>query len=97
MFEEKISGVEPRPFRLVKSLYQSCMDTDTIEARGVQPLLNVLKAMGGWPLLEGPAWNEKAGEFKWYEVVWRFRELGYSVDYLLGETFFYVPGCSCQH
>ena len=57
------------------------MNTDTIESRGVQPLLNVLKAMGGWPLLEGSAWDER--DFKWYSLVWRFRQLGYSVDYLL--------------
>ena len=60
------------------------MDTDTIESRGVQPLLNVLKAMGGWPLLEGSAWDGR--DFKWYSLVWRFRQLGYSVDYLLGES-----------
>ena len=61
------------------------MDTEAIESRGVQPLLNVLKAMGGWPLLEGEAWDQRAASFKWYELVWRFRELGYSVDFLLGE------------
>ena len=81
--ESQISGEEPRPYKLVKSVYQSCMDTQTIESRGVQPLLNVLKAMGGWPLLEGPAWSET--DFKWFSLVWRFRQLGYSVDYLLGE------------
>ena len=64
-------------------MYQSCMDTSTIEARGQQPLLTVLRALGGWPLLEAGAWEAKAETFKWYELVWRFRELGYSVDYLL--------------
>ena len=57
------------------------MDKDIIEERGVGPLINVLKAMGGWPLLEGKSWNKEG--FKWYEMVYRFRDMGYSVDYLV--------------
>lgn len=83
MLEQRITVSDPRPYQLAKSLYQSCMDTSTIEARGVQPLLSVLRAMGGWPLLDGDSWDKKNPQFKWYELVWRFRELGYSVDYLL--------------
>ena len=40
--------------------------------------------MGGWPLLEGDSWNSGGEKFEWYKLVWRFRQLGYSVDYLLG-------------
>ena len=83
MLEQRITVSDPRPYQLAKSLYQSCMDTSTIEARGVQPLLSVLRAMGGWPLLDGDSWDKNNPQFKWYELVWRFRELGYSVDYLL--------------
>ena len=59
------------------------MRVETIESRGLEPLLNVLKALGGWPLLEGEAWNSVAGKFSWFSLVSRFRQLGYSVDYLL--------------
>lgn len=83
MLEQEISPYDPKPYKLAKSLYQSCMDIGTIEARGVKPLLTVLRALGGWPLLEGEAWEAKADKFKWYEMVWRFRDLGYSVDFLL--------------
>ena len=84
LLEEKISPPEPVPFKLAKSLYHSCMDVRNIEVRGVQPLLSVLRALGGWPLLEGEEWDRRqADTFKWYELVWRFRDIGYSVDYLL--------------
>lgn len=76
-----ISESDPKPYRLVKSLYQSCMNKEVIEERGVAPLLSVLKAMGGWPVLEGPSWDRDG--FKWYEMVYRFRDMGYPVDYLI--------------
>ena len=57
------------------------MNKQKIEERGEVPLLNVLKAMGGWPLLEGTKWDKN--RFKWYEMVYRFREMGYSVDYMI--------------
>ena len=81
LLESKIIESDPKPFRLAKSMFQSCMNKDIIEERGVGPLINVLKAMGGWPLLEGPNWNKEG--FKWYEMVYRFRDMGYSVDYLV--------------
>lgn len=52
-----------------------------IEARGVQPLLEMLLRLGGWPVLQGDTWNERS--FSWEESVYRFREAGYSVDYFL--------------
>ena len=84
MLEDKISPSDPEPYQLVKSLYQSCINLANIESRGVQPLLSVVRAMGGWPLLEGEEWNKReATGFKWFELVWRFRDIGYSIDYLL--------------
>jgi len=76
-----IEGSDPKPFKLAKSMFQSCMNKQKIEERGEVPLLNVLKAMGGWPLLEGTKWDKN--RFKWYEMVYRFREMGYSVDYMI--------------
>jgi len=52
-----------------------------IEERGLTPLLNNLKKLGGWPVLDGERWNE--GDFTWKDSVYRFRRLGYSVDYFI--------------
>jgi len=79
---EKKSGVEePKPFKMAKSIYQSCMNTELIEERGLEPLKRILKKLGGWPVLEGDQW--KIDNFKWYELIYKFREVGYSVDYLV--------------
>lgn len=41
----------------------------------------VLKMLGGWPVVDGDAWDPSA--FTWIESVYRFREHGYSVDYFI--------------
>jgi len=81
LLEGEIKPNDPKPFQMAKSVFQSCMDKETIEANGLEPLKMILKKMGGWPLLEGPAWNEEG--YKWYEMTYKFRENGYSVDYLV--------------
>lgn len=52
-----------------------------IEQQGLDPLLNILQKLGGWPVLEGDQWNEN--DFNWKESVYKFREMGYSVDYFI--------------
>lgn len=51
-----------------------------IEQQGLDPLLNILRKLGGWPILENQ-WNET--EFNWKESVYKFRKMGYSVDYFI--------------
>ncbi|XP_031827062.2 M13 family metallopeptidase neprilysin 2 isoform X1 [Nomia melanderi] len=79
--EEKSAADEPKPFRLAKNLYKACMNKTLIEKQGLDPLLNILKKLGGWPVLEGDNWNES--EFNWKESVYKFRKMGYSVDYFI--------------
>ena len=81
LLEGEIKPNDPKPFQMAKSVFQSCMDKETIEVRinpflrqtvikylcvqaaGLEPLKLILKKMGGWPLLEGPAWKEEG--YKW--------------------------------
>ncbi|XP_076662918.1 M13 family metallopeptidase neprilysin 2 isoform X4 [Andrena cerasifolii] len=79
--EEKSPPNEPKPFRLAKNLYQACMNKTAIEQQGLDPLLNILQQLGGWPVLEGDNWNETG--FDWKESVYKFRNMGYSVDYFI--------------
>ncbi|CAC5413371.1 MMEL1 [Mytilus coruscus] len=45
------------PLKKAKQLFQSCMDQQTIEIRGVEPILKYLSALGGWPVLG--TWDSK--------------------------------------
>lgn len=79
--EEESSPSDPRPFRLMKTLYKSCMNKTIIEEQGLEPLHKILKELGGWPVLMGNQWNEEG--FDWKQSVYKFRRMGYSVDYFL--------------
>ncbi|CAG4955091.1 unnamed protein product [Colias eurytheme] len=81
LLDDPISSDEPKPFVLAKTLYQACMNRTAIEARGIQPLLDMLRNLGGWPVLDGDNWDESS--FSWTEAVYKFRHAGYSVDYFL--------------
>ncbi|XP_014481617.1 PREDICTED: neprilysin-11 isoform X1 [Dinoponera quadriceps] len=72
---------EPRPFKLAKDFYKACMNKTNIEKRGLQPLHDNLRKLGGWPVLDGERWND--GDFTWKDFVYKFRRLGYSVDYFI--------------
>ena len=54
---------DSRVFRQARDQFLSCMDLDKIEEKGLNPLLDLLKKFGGWPVLEDN-WNE--ANFKWY-------------------------------
>ncbi|XP_053978584.1 neprilysin-2 isoform X1 [Hylaeus volcanicus] len=79
--EEKSEPNEPKHFRLAKNLYKACMNKTVIEQQGLDPLLKILSKLGGWPVLDGDNWNEN--DFNWKESVYKFRKMGYSVDYYI--------------
>ncbi|XP_031344609.1 neprilysin-2-like isoform X1 [Photinus pyralis] len=81
MIEEPVKPREPKPFVLLKRVYKSCMNKTAIESDGLTTIKSILKDLGGWPVLEGPKWEE--GKFNWRQSVYKFRKAGYSVDYFL--------------
>ena len=88
LLEETPDPSDPRdakPFRMARDIYKSCMDKSQIEALGLQPIKDILKKLGGWPALEGPSWTgtSEGKPYIWYEQVYKFRRMGYSVDYLV--------------
>ena len=79
--------IKPAPQRLAQTLYKSCMNTEELEKKGLAPLKKVLKAVGGWPVLEGPDWDKRG--FKWYDMVYKLRDIGYPTNYIIGISVFF--------
>nr|XP_053637449.1 neprilysin-4-like [Cherax quadricarinatus] len=65
----------------VKTLYAGCMNTEAIEALDAKPLLDLLQELGGWPVLEGDAWNDTG--YDWVRQMARLRN--YNNDILISE------------
>lgn len=64
----------------VKKLYSACMNTEKIEELGLSAIKNVLKSIGGWPVLESD-WNDVT--WTWQNATIKCRENGYSTDYIV--------------
>ena len=56
---------------MFRNVYKACMDEERIEKIGLEPLKNMLRELGGWPVLEKD-WD--ASNFSWIESVYNFRE-----------------------
>ena len=52
--------------------------TARAEEKGLEPLQEVLDEFGGWPVTMGDNWDED--DFVWYEMIYKFRKMGYSID-----------------
>jgi len=84
MIEEPVQENEPKPFKLTKKLYKACMNKAAIEREGLTTIKDIIKDLGGWPVLDGDNWND--GDFDWKKTTYTFRQKGYSVDNLIDFT-----------
>lgn len=78
---EKVDPNDPAAFKAVKKIYGICMDESVTEQRGKQPLLNILDALGGWPVIEGDQWNTN-GNWTWAAAIGEFRKIGFATNYI---------------
>ncbi len=68
LLEEPNRPGEPKPFHMARDVFRSCMDKERIEQMGLGPLKEILRRLGGWPVLEGDQWLGEDG-YIWYEQV----------------------------
>eukprot|EP00092_Neocalanus_flemingeri_P016471 GFUD01017824.1.p1 GENE.GFUD01017824.1~~GFUD01017824.1.p1 ORF type:complete len:761 (-),score=194.29 GFUD01017824.1:231-2513(-) len=81
IFESESLATEPKVYEHVRNLYQSCMDTDSIEKNSVNDLKDIVGKLGGWPVLEGEKWTGK--DFKWHELSIKASDEGLSSDRMI--------------
>lgn len=79
--QEPIQSNELKPFKMVKKLYQMCMNTTNIENTGLKTVKHFLHDLGGWPVLQGNSWNER--DFDWKKTTYQLRHLGFSDDHFI--------------
>ncbi|KAH8278827.1 hypothetical protein KR018_010065 [Drosophila ironensis] len=61
-----------------KNLYRSCVNSDLLAHRGLEPLLTLIRELGGWPVLD-PEWS--GSEFNWQVLAATLRR--YNNDILI--------------
>ena len=80
LFETDPAESEPTIFGSVRKLYSSCMDQDRIEKDGRFLILQKIKELGGWPVLQGPK-NDDV--FVWQKLVETAKKIGLHAEVLL--------------
>ncbi|XP_053947508.1 neprilysin-4 [Anastrepha ludens] len=63
-----------------KYLYQSCINANILQKRGIRPLLKLIESLGSWPVLN-PNWNSEG--FDWLNLTAQLRR--YNNDILIVE------------
>ena len=81
IFEAKSLATEPKVYEHVRNLYQTCMDTETIEKNSVNDLKEIVGNIGGWPVLQGEKWTGE--NFKWHELSIKASDEGLSSDRMI--------------
>ncbi|CAK1582999.1 unnamed protein product [Parnassius mnemosyne] len=93
-FLEKNSTNHPKPVQQAKDIYKACMDTETLNKRGIRPVIEILNALGlpSFPTLinitDDIDYNNYT--FDWLETVIKIKtQLG--MDVLIGFDIYSDP------
>jgi len=65
ILSEAVSPLDPAAVIKAKNMYAGCMDTDSLDKRGLKPVVDLLRNWGGWPVLNSdwtPMDWEKMGD-----------------------------------
>ncbi|XP_050591165.1 neprilysin-like isoform X2 [Bombus affinis] len=67
MMKMELRGDEISPVKIAKQWYKTCMDTEDMNKRGMEPILFILNEIGGWPIIIGKnKWRDS--EQKWQNI-----------------------------
>lgn len=82
IIEEERDEESPKHFQLPNKLYKACMNKSLIEDLSTKPIAEISESLGGWPVIKGSSWNSD-DSWNWQDTVKKFRNLGFSMDYIL--------------
>lgn len=72
-----------KAIRNARALYDSCVNESAIELAGVDTVLTVLdQELGGWPILQGAAWDTR--KFNFSRLLIKLREYNNNIIYNCG-------------
>lgn len=80
LLNNETNADEPKPYRLAKTLFRGCNNKEVIRRRGLYPLRALLRKFGGWPMVDGLAWNETV--WTWQTLLTEYRKEGAPWNYL---------------
>ena len=69
--------------KMTRRFYKTCINETMIEKLGVQPLLDSLKTLGGWPVLEGD--DKSYDSFKWYDQTYLNNREGFPLNHVINQ------------
>lgn len=78
ILSEPVQPDESKSFRLAKQFFSSCLNESIVERRGLEPLLEVLDELGGWPVIEGSSWSDDG--LDWTDTTEILKSIGFDTD-----------------
>lgn len=82
---EPITGEEEGIYLQLKKFYQSCMDVEAIDEKGLEPFKQLLEGLGGWPVVAGQQWIEE--DFELNQVLVQCLDLGFPFQWFFDMSF----------
>jgi len=64
---KEVNPRDSKSVAFVKQYYKSCFDEETLENRGVKPLLDMLNSIGGWPIVSHTNYIEE--NYSWQKAL----------------------------
>ncbi|KAJ8670047.1 hypothetical protein QAD02_001306, partial [Eretmocerus hayati] len=75
ILEDEIQSNDLRVLKNIKNYYKICTNEVLVEKQGLEPLHNILKEFGGWPVLNT---DKRIGsDVSWMDSVYKSHKLGY--------------------
>lgn len=79
IYDEKNSmESNARTFRLMYDFHASCMNRESTDRRGIEPLMAYIHKYGGWPLLEPNMWSHANHKWDWVDTSARIANDGFT-------------------